>query len=288
MDVGAAALFESGDDVGQHDDGPRRAALEEREVERRKAAGDAAHQHRLGVRVTGLREMADVVVHVRTGRAETDGLTTAVYGDRDTEVDAALPHRVVVVRAVDAEDVVVHALARRAGNVAGHEGGLEAELADGEVEMLERFGGRVHGDRGGDRDAIAQVTHVLGVVRVERPRRHVAHLGIGLAQYRQAGRGVDDREIDAELGQTLVEQLGHEGRCPIERVAWGAPPGNCLAADRGESQTVLGHEPIGHCRAADLAYVLGDMWDHLEQVSVGVDDRMIELHLRPLVRRVRS
>src|SRR5688500_4505623 len=130
VDVRTAALFESRDDVGQHDDGPRRAALEEREVESGKAASDAAHQHRLGVRVTGLGEMTDVVVHVRTGRAKTDGLTTAVNGDRDTEVDAALPHRVVVVRAVDAEDVVLHAVVRRTRNVAGHERGLEAELPD--------------------------------------------------------------------------------------------------------------------------------------------------------------
>ena len=118
VDVGAAAFFEAGDDIGQHDDGPRRTAFEEREVELGEAAGDAAHQHRLGVRMAGFCEMADMVVHVRGRRAETDGLAATVYGDRYTKIDAVLPHRVVVVCAVDAEHIVVDALVRRAGHVA--------------------------------------------------------------------------------------------------------------------------------------------------------------------------
>ena len=82
---------------------PPDAALEEPEVERREPLGDAAEEQAAGEGVVALREVPEVVAHeVRRQAAVGPAHRAAVAGDRDAEVDELLPHRVVVVGAVDA------------------------------------------------------------------------------------------------------------------------------------------------------------------------------------------
>jgi hypothetical protein len=92
---------------------------------------------------------------------------------RDVQLAALRPHRIVVVLAVDADHVVpLDELGRlgmlldergnRTADEAAHHDDAVAELLRGELQLLDRFLGRIHrDDRRGD-DAVAVRAELLG------------------------------------------------------------------------------------------------------------------------------
>src|SRR5207237_4482460 len=86
---------------------PADAAFEEGEAQFREAPGDTAEEDALGGGMAGIGEMADMVVG-EVGRRIAQRLVAAgaVEGRRDADFAAFLPHRVVVVDAVDAEHLI--------------------------------------------------------------------------------------------------------------------------------------------------------------------------------------
>src|SRR6185312_7111143 len=102
-----AAPFPMLDQVAEKLAAPADAAFEEGEVEAWEAPCDAAEEDALRDRMAGGGEMADVVVD-EVGRAVPEALAagTRMEGGRDPNLQALRPDRVVIVRAIDAEDVV--------------------------------------------------------------------------------------------------------------------------------------------------------------------------------------
>ena len=112
----AVALLPVADEVGVERRRPRHAAFEEPEVEVGEAAGHAAEEQRLGQRVLALGEHAEVVVDVARDRRAVPPARSTRSGTRATTPSSRhfCPHRVVVVRAVEAEGVESTARTARA------------------------------------------------------------------------------------------------------------------------------------------------------------------------------
>ena len=117
------ALLPVPDQIGVQRARPAHAAFQEGEVQLREAPGDPAQEEGLGHGLAGGGEVADVVVaEVRRRIAQEDRARPVVEARRDAQLAALLPHRVVVVRAVEADHVVpLHEL--RGVGVLGGQGG---------------------------------------------------------------------------------------------------------------------------------------------------------------------
>ena len=212
------ALVPVTDEIGVEHAAPRHAALQEAEAQLGEAPGHAAEEDRLADRVAGGGEVADVVVReVRRRQPQPLAAHPGVEGRRDAVLRARLPERIVVVRAVEAERVVPDGEARSLGGGAGgachrprHQAAehrdLEAELARAVLELGDRLLRRVGGDAGGRRDAVAEVAEVLSGEGVERAAGGPPRLVVGDARHPQPHRGIEDRKVDPELVQPLVEQ----------------------------------------------------------------------------------
>src|SRR5690348_11149171 len=107
------------DQIGEELAGPAGAAFEEPEAQLGEAPRHASEEDRLGDRMAGGGEMADMVEgEVARPIAQTETAAAGVESRRDLEFQAFAPDRVVVVVAVDAELVVMR---RKAGH-----GGIDA------------------------------------------------------------------------------------------------------------------------------------------------------------------
>src|SRR6516225_3948843 len=97
------------DQIAEELAGPADPAFEKGKTQFREAPGDAAEENRLGGRMTGGSEMADMVVG-KVGRRQAQALAArgAVEGGCDAQFHTFRPDRVVVVLAVEAEHVVPH------------------------------------------------------------------------------------------------------------------------------------------------------------------------------------
>ena len=144
------------------------------------------------------------------------------------ELLAASPDRVVVVERVVADGV--DPATQAAGAVvigprdrARQHDRLESELTDGVVELGDRFFGRVRRNRGDRLESVAVAGVHLGVVAVDRMRKSTSQLGVRHRRH-QPIRRVHHREVDAELVEAPVHQVGqHDGR-PVEGVSRRQPP----------------------------------------------------------------
>src|SRR5262249_27677651 len=103
----------------------------------------------------------------------------------------------------------------------------------------------------------------------------------------QARRRIDDREIAAELVETLVEQARHHRARAVQRIAGlaspetrlGAPPAPPLGrrhAERGLRGLQRGVESIGSPVATHLSHPLAEDGIELDPVAVAVDDWMVQ------------
>src|SRR3989441_3710158 len=169
----AISLLPVADEIGVERAGPAHAAFQEGEVQLREAPRDAAEEESLGHGLASGSEVADLAVaEVRRRVAEQDRARAVVEARRDAQLAALLPHRVVVVLAVDADRVVpLDELRRlgmlllkrgdRAADEAAHHDDAEAELLAGELHLLDGLVRREHRDDGGRNDAVAARAELL-------------------------------------------------------------------------------------------------------------------------------
>ena len=103
----------------------------------------------------------------------------------------------------------------------------------------------------------------------------------------QAGGRVDDREIGAELVETLVEQTGHHRGGAIERVFrlpapegglgdTPSPPLGDRHAQRVARGPHRGEEAVGGLVAANLSHAVAENGIEFDPVTVTVDDRVAQ------------
>src|SRR2546422_7258035 len=181
------ALLPVADEVRVEHARPAHAALEEGEVQVREATRDAAEEDPLAHRVTGRGEVADVVeAEVRGRVAQQDRARAVVERGRELQLAALLPHGIVVVVAVDPDDVEPLGELRGLGLLLGHRGhgpaheaadhdDLEAELGGRELQLFDRLLRRVHRDDRGRDDAIGVRLELLGREHVVRAADGAAH-----------------------------------------------------------------------------------------------------------------
>ncbi len=283
------------DEIRVEHAGPADPALEEGEVQVGESPGDPAEEERLAHGVAGGSEVADVVVaEVRRRVAQQDGPRTVVEAGRDLELPALGPHGIVVVVAVDADHVVPLDELRRIGLLleegrdgAPHEAPdhdhLVPELLGGELDLLDRFLGRVHGDDGGRDNAILEPAELVGREHVVGPADGPALPGVLHTVIAEPGRGVHDAKVDAEIVQALVHEARQHGRRPVEHVRARRTPKGLLAhpapaaLGQGELERVgnaLAGDVVGFDRrvAPDAPEFLAHDRSVLEPVSIGVDD----------------
>ena len=285
------------DEIGDEVARPADAALQHGEAELRKAVRDAAEDERSCKGVAGICEVADVIVGEAPHRFSPLGAHAAgVRGDRDFQIDAALPERVVVVRALEPERVHVEPDLVRLGAFT-HEGrhrpphvvrdhqDLEPEFTNGVRRLLDRLVRRVHGHDRRRRDPVRVRLEHLRVHPVDRAGHGAPDLLVGVADPEKPERGVEDAEVDAEVVQSFVEEPRDHGGRAIERPGRLTPPGRAMDAP---SQSFLGGDVVpGRVRgllderfddrgACDVAQVVEEDRHRFEPVTVTVDDGMVE------------
>src|SRR3989441_5120232 len=158
-----------------------------------------------------------VVAEVRGRVAEEDRARAVVEARRDAELAALGPHGIVIVVAVDADHVVPLDELRGVGMLFGegrdraaHEAAdhhdLVAELPRRELQLLDGLLRRVHRDNRRGDDAVLEPAELVGREHVVGATDRTAQPRVRHAVIREAGRRVDDTEVDAEVVQTLVEE----------------------------------------------------------------------------------
>jgi len=108
--------------------------------------------------------------------------------------------------------------------VSGEDDGLEAELADGMVELRDRLRRRVHRDERRRRHAVGEITELGRQVTVEGAACRLADLGLAYAEGEQAIGRIADGVVDAEVVESRAEQAGQHGGRPVERLLGRQPP----------------------------------------------------------------
>ena len=160
------------------------------------------------------------------------------------------------------------------------------------IHLGEGLLGREHGDRRHRDQPVRVRAEGLGHVGVERAGEGPAQLVVGEGGDGEAVGGIEDRNVDPDLVEALVKQLGHHRGGAVGRVAGGKPPPGC-AGDAHLAAQLGGHPPNGggtvdhlveaggHVVARDVDDEVANPWEELDDVTVGVDHRMIQLRPDP-------
>ena len=294
------APFPMLDQVTEQLAGPAHAAFEEGEPQSREAPGHTAQEDGLGDRVAGGGEMTDMVVD-EVGRRQPQALVAAraVEGRSDTELLALRPDRIVVVIAVQRQDVVPNGETPRIGvgrrhgsdaprHTAAEHPHLRPQLLRHVFKLGDRLVGRVHGNDRGRGHPVAQIAEVFGGDDVVGANHRSPGVVIADARHAQTGGRVDDREIGAELVKALVEQARHHRGRAIERVLRLTAPEGWLRdtpalsfGDRHAQRVARGlhrgEEPVGGPIAANLAHSLAEDGVEFDPVTVTVDHRVVQV-----------
>ncbi len=205
---------------------PTDASLQEAEVEVAEPMGRTTEDEGLGDGLAARGEGPDVVEHVAARRlAQVEAHRRGVDRDGHTELREPLPQRVVVVDAVEGQDVDPRPARRfRTRDAAVHHRRPEAEFDDRVLELGDGLVRGVGGDHRRRGEAVVQPVARVRQVGVEGAAASPAHLVVGVVEARQPHAGVEHREVQADLVHALVEQTGQERRRPIERVGRHRPP----------------------------------------------------------------
>ena len=224
-------------------------------------------------------------------------------GRGDAELGAPSPQRVVIVERPVAESV--HPVRQRTtfGNRAGdgpaQHDRPKTEIDHGVLELGQRLLRCERGDARYRDQPVGVGGVLLGQVGVERGRHGLAQLGIADVDGDEAVGRVQDGDVEAELVEPLVEQAREHRSRPVEGVTRGdAPPRGLddakapahLFVDSLERPTAVddGVEALRHRFAGQVDQQVPDEGKEFDQVSVAVDDRVVQL--RPdapdLVRRL--
>jgi hypothetical protein len=147
----------------------------------------------------------------------------------------------------------------------------------------------MHRDHGRRRHASGVGTPGLGEIGVERADARATQLVDGLCREHQTEARVEDREVDAEAIESLVEQPGKQGGRAVECVRGGHRPPTvsdaacltsgaltCLAAEPIPPAEQSFTEALRHVGAADPREVLEVVGHDLDEMTVAVDHRVAE------------
>ena len=172
------------------------------------------------------------------------------------------------------------------------------------LELVDRLVGRVHRDLGDREQPVGELGEHAGVEAVEgAARTPPVALVVEVAEEETEAR-VDDADVDAELGEALVEEAGkHRGGAVDRRSSRRSPTGRGDAASRVRSgvsayQSAIGPKVPevrrGHRLAVErhalLDQLAGQGGEELDGVTVDVDHRVVQLladsrqALSPLIR----
>ena len=251
--------------------------------------------------MTRIGKVPDLVVHVIADRtAHVHALADRVGRDRDLQVHAALPERVVVVDAVvgqrvDPEGVAGHfrrllfdRLDRAAHQVDEHRH-LEIQFADGVVQLFDGLLGRLAGNDRRRREPVLEAAVHVRHHQVVGPAGRAAGVVVLDVGQREADGRVHDRVVDSHLGKPLVHEFGqHRGR-QVERVLRrGRPvrrPYEVVAPVlravhfvpfQPVTQTQVREGLLGHFRSAHLLEIVEDHGRQLQHVPVRVDHGVVQ------------
>src|SRR5215469_1080850 len=278
-------------------DRPSRTAFEKSERELRKP-------HRHAAKDQGSAELpllkgvpADVVEHVVRRRPPAERQVTqshsAMRRDRKLELSEFAPHRVIVIKAVDAIAVEVGSVRKSRGRCMlqrrnrpchsrryHHRSKPETCCI---FKLCDCFLGCVHRNHGGRRDPIAIGSANFRIHRVDRAAGGAAHGGVENGGERQSESRIHDGKIDPNLLEALMQKPRRHDGGKIVGVVTDPPPrsahfplGPIRARCRGmlaQFAMVTLHQLV----AADLAQVVVEQRRRFDQVAVAVDYRMVEL-----------
>ncbi len=206
---------------------PRHAALEEPDAQLGEPVRDAGEEQRLAQRLVRRGEPVHVVVHVVRDRpGDAVLLQRAVHDGRDAELHALGPQRVVVVVAVEAEHVEAVPAGARSDGVRSPRSSTDfapssltaystsatacAGCSSGSARRRCSGRGTARTGAGGSGSPRGTATdESSSSVDLEVPERH---------------RRVQDREVDADLVEPLVEQRGQVRRGAVAHARPSASP----------------------------------------------------------------
>src|SRR5262249_19734868 len=104
---------------------------------------------------------------------------------------------------------------------AAHHHDLVAELLGGELDLLERLLGRVHGNDRGRDDAVSEAAELIRGEDVVGATDRTAQPRVLHAVIAETGRRIHDAEVDTEGFQALVHETGNHGGRAVEDVGGG-------------------------------------------------------------------
>ena len=219
---------------------------------------------------------------------------------RNADFEAFRPDRVIIMRAVQAQGIVPDGITTGLGRFARHRrnltpnqarqhGHLKA-LALDELQLFNRLLRGKHRHHRSRSQAVFQAGELIGRIHIKCATGCPPHLIIAQKRRKQRAAGrVDHPEVDAELIQALVQQLGqHCGRAVARILGRHPPPGRLehppiLAFLFGESRPFLiaklvGNLAIalGHTLSPDLVQIVHGRRLKLDPVTVRVNDRMAQ------------
>ena len=210
----------------------------------------------------------------------------------DAKLDTSAPNGVVVVERAVAESVHPNrpraTFGDRAPDGTSHHDGPEAELDHRMLELFQCLFGRERGDaRHGD-EPVGVRGVLLSQVGVERGRHGLTQLVVGEVDGDESVGGVQHGEVKTKFIKAFVEQAREHGGGPVERIAGGdSPPGRLddsvalahLVAHSLERLTAVhdGVEALRHRLVGQIDQQVPHEREELDQVSVAVDDGMVEL-----------
>ena len=159
------------------------------------------------------------------------------------------------------------------------------------LELVDGFLGGVHRDLGHRQQAVGELGEDAGVEAVERAARTATVALVVEVAEQQSEAGVDHADVDAELGQTLVQEPGEHGGGAIDRelhaaVAPGASGDPAVGALLGRQGVPVDDRAEGAGGAAQhglaveahpfLHQLTGKGGEELDGVTVDVDHRVVE------------
>src|SRR5665213_2472048 len=172
-----------------------------------------------------------------------------------------------------------HRNPRRAADFGADHHRLEAQLVDGEFQLLDRLLRRIGGDNRDRAHAVADALEHVGIHHVEGTARGAANLGVVQVDIAQSQRRVAMGEVEAQL----VEARAHIARQHGEGAVVGMGTGRHAAPeslDRGAMRAADRPGALGALRqfgAGDLLQEIVEGEMTFRDMAIAIDDRMIEL-----------
>ena len=219
---------------------PSDAAFQECKLQLRKARRYSAQEQGLAHRLAGSGEMADMVVdEIGRRRPQPEPARPRMKGRRDAQFLALRPHRVVIVLAVESNGIVPTRKAcrwwhfardrlDRTPHQAGHHHHFEPQLSHRVFQLRDRLIGRIHRNHRRRRHPVRERAKLLRDIGIEGAAGRATRIGVGIKRDPQCASGIQHREVQAQLVQTLVKQAREQRSGAIDRVRGRKRPPSLL------------------------------------------------------------